>query len=218
MKTLYSFFVYTSIFLVLIACSKDPNDPYGNSNNNGNGNESPCEVITCLNGGICINGLCDCPDGYSGPECGQLDLDVTIRINQIVISGYPQTNGNSAWDDPFLGSSTTADVSFRIIRPSGSIFNSATYFPNALGGPITFISTSGLPFVISSNDVDNAHTFQVMDLDDIDSSDLGSSDDIMVSLSFIPETLIDGPGTVFPSTITLSNGATVVQLSVTYEW
>lgn len=218
MKTLNSFFAYTSIILVLIACSKDPNEPDGNSNNNGNGNASPCEGITCLNGGICINGLCDCADGYTGPDCGQLDLDVTIRINQITISGYPQTNGGSAWDDPFIGSSTSADVSYRIIRPSGSIFNSETYLPNATGGPITFNSTSGLPFVISPSDVDNSHTFQVMDLDDLDSSDLGSSDDIMVSLSFIPETLIDGPGAVFPSTITLSNGATTVQLSVTYEW
>jgi hypothetical protein len=28
-----------------------------------------CDDIDCLNGGVCINGTCDCPDGFSGPRC-----------------------------------------------------------------------------------------------------------------------------------------------------
>ena len=36
-----------------------------NSCNNGDG----CEDTTCQNGGICVEGDCQCPDGYSGPNC-----------------------------------------------------------------------------------------------------------------------------------------------------
>lgn len=36
-----------------------------NSCNNGDG----CEDTVCQNGGICVEGYCQCPDGYSGPNC-----------------------------------------------------------------------------------------------------------------------------------------------------
>lgn len=36
-----------------------------NSCNDGDG----CEDIVCQNGGVCVEGDCQCPDGYSGPNC-----------------------------------------------------------------------------------------------------------------------------------------------------
>ena len=32
--------------------------------------EEPCAGITCLNGGICATGICICPEGYQGENCG----------------------------------------------------------------------------------------------------------------------------------------------------
>lgn len=29
----------------------------------------PCEQVICLNGGVCEDGSCACPDGFSGPRC-----------------------------------------------------------------------------------------------------------------------------------------------------
>ena len=29
-----------------------------------------CQDVVCKNGGTCIDGNCDCPDGYSGADCG----------------------------------------------------------------------------------------------------------------------------------------------------
>lgn len=31
--------------------------------------KDPCEAISCLNGGTCANGACNCPVGYSGSNC-----------------------------------------------------------------------------------------------------------------------------------------------------
>lgn len=32
----------------------------------------PCANVTCLNGGVCIDGSCNCPDGFTGPNCGTI--------------------------------------------------------------------------------------------------------------------------------------------------
>ena len=29
-----------------------------------------CKDVVCKNGGTCVDGSCDCADGYSGPDCG----------------------------------------------------------------------------------------------------------------------------------------------------
>ncbi len=36
--------------------------------------DDPCRLVSCVNNGICVDGICDCPDGYSGPQCGIKDL------------------------------------------------------------------------------------------------------------------------------------------------
>jgi hypothetical protein len=36
--------------------------------------EEPCEGVECLNDGICIDGLCDCPEGFTGSRC-EVNLD-----------------------------------------------------------------------------------------------------------------------------------------------
>ncbi|MEO0581176.1 MAG: hypothetical protein AAF135_03040 [Bacteroidota bacterium] len=41
--------------------------------------QNPCEDVMCENGGVCVDGDCDCPEGFFGPEC-EFQLDpCTIR-------------------------------------------------------------------------------------------------------------------------------------------
>lgn len=44
----------------------------------------PCAGISCLNGGRCLNGQCDCPPGYSGDRCQtrtRLSNEDCLRFN-----------------------------------------------------------------------------------------------------------------------------------------
>jgi len=34
-----------------------------------------CDNVTCFNGGSCNVGLCTCPTGYEGPQCGTLSVE-----------------------------------------------------------------------------------------------------------------------------------------------
>ncbi len=33
------------------------------------GCNNPCDNVSCLNGGICVDGTCNCPDGFTGEDC-----------------------------------------------------------------------------------------------------------------------------------------------------
>lgn len=44
----------------------------------------PCAEITCENGGICDEGICDCPSGFIGETCSQMD---TTQIQVLLDEG-----------------------------------------------------------------------------------------------------------------------------------
>lgn len=61
--------------------------------------KDPCEGITCMNGGTCINGQCDCPDNYEGPNCSKQKTPKSMHITKIVVTKFPPTEpGGGGWD------------------------------------------------------------------------------------------------------------------------
>lgn len=57
-----SLMIWGMILIGLTSCKKDP-----------------CKTTTCLNGGVCDNGQCDCPPGYSGAECEYYDTCYGVK-------------------------------------------------------------------------------------------------------------------------------------------
>ena len=46
--------------------------------------DDPCKDVTCQNGGVCVDGTCDCPDGYSGTSCEVADSDQFLGTYTVV--------------------------------------------------------------------------------------------------------------------------------------
>lgn len=130
-----------------------------------------------------------------------------VRVNSLTIISYPVTNGGVPWDDPFFGSATGADLSWSITGAQN--FTSTTYFPDADGTPVIF---QGEEFPLFLNNPRSSYTLRLIDIDDLDASDLLSEDDIMAELVFTPYS----EGNEGDLTLEFSSGSTTVQLAVTY--
>ncbi len=81
-------------------------------------NEGSCENITCLNGGTCRNGRCQCPVGFEGPRCetkwtdrwiGNYTVDDRCRVVGLI----PQYEGRVS------ASTVYADVVY--LEPFGNL-------------------------------------------------------------------------------------------------
>ncbi len=161
----------------------------------------PCKNITCLNGGTCANGICNCPIGYTGSDCGIEKIPVSVTVSKIVLSNYPMTDGNGAgWDysngpDVFL--SIDQGTSANDIAFSGT----AT---DATGSSITYTTNFPVTFVSPSNN----YTIALWDFDTPD------ADDFMGGIYFTPNSYKSG----FPSTINLSYSSISMTLYVTWNF
>ena len=161
----------------------------------------PCEGVTCLNGGTCVNGSCSCPQGYSGPACETQVTPTKIRISSIKITSFPQYDGGSNWDNldgPDIY--VTLSLGSTLIHKQPTMFEDASVTTDYTYNPTSSIDLS---------DPTAQYTIRLYDYDDYD------SDDYMGGILFYPYSSTGG----FPTTLYLDAGAGVTfELTVSYVW
>ncbi|XP_050417586.1 fibropellin-1 [Patella vulgata] len=71
--------------------------------------KDPCDDVECLNNGVCVNGICNCPCGFSGADCG-VDLCAT-KLCQNNGTCVSEAGGVSCkCEDGFTGDNCEVDL------------------------------------------------------------------------------------------------------------
>jgi len=101
--------------------------------------QDPCEQIECLNGGYCLNGSCNCPEGYTGSLCG-----TNLCANVSCQNGGSCVNGDCECLIGFSGINCQIELNppiafsieeivlydFPEFRPNGDCWDDGTCFPD----------------------------------------------------------------------------------------
>src|SRR5690348_9723159 len=101
--------IYSTLLALLLgvsACKKETTPP------------DPCLGITCMNGGSCANGTCNCPQGYTGSDCSQQKTPVKILVTKIKITRFSNIDASgNGWD--YLSDNSGPDI-YPVISKAGT--------------------------------------------------------------------------------------------------
>lgn len=182
----------TVLFFASISCNKE----------NGGSND-PCAGISCKNGGKCINGDCDCPKQWTGPDCSKQKTPVKIFITKVDVTKFPATETSGAgWD-----LSSGPDIYPVISEGSTKLWEAETYYTDANS---TLVYTFTPKTAITITKLSETHSISLYDYDDI------GGDDYMGGITFTPYSDTNG----FPATrvLSCSNCNTSYKIYLEYQW
>ncbi|MCB0704282.1 MAG: calcium-binding EGF-like domain-containing protein [Saprospiraceae bacterium] len=159
-----------------------------------------CESVSCLNGGSCVNGFCDCPTGYTGPDCSNYLTPSSIKVTNIKVTRFPATESNGAGWDLTSG----PDILVTIHHDNNLVYEHSTFYQNA-DASLSYDFEPDVNFSFS-NPTDK-YTISVYDYDDFDLNDF------MGGIEFSPYV----PNTAFSTKFNLDAGGSVAfELLVEY--
>ncbi|MEO0037183.1 MAG: hypothetical protein RIQ59_394 [Bacteroidota bacterium] len=198
MKNLLKKIALLSIVMLVFGCSKDSPTP----------NAVPCTPIPCLNGGISTpNCGCNCPQGFTGSNCGTQITPLQVLITKIRVTKFPDTNAGGWWDTL---PNSDADIYVTIQNSSSTtLYNSPTFFQDATSNGVNYYDfVPSTPIVITN--VANGYVMSIYDYDTI------GSDELMDFSTFYLYNSTGG----FPTTKTYTNstGTFSFTLTLSYVW
>jgi hypothetical protein len=176
---------------------------------------SSCTPIACLNGGVSTPDCgCDCPIGFTGPNCSTQVTPTKILITKIKVKNFPnkKPDGVTTWDD-FIFTS----------------YNSPDIFPFLTLGSITLFQGSDFQDAISNgNGTDNftwipSTPIEIVAINSQFSLDLYDKD---IPTALPPNEFMGGwyfyvynPTGGFPTTKTVgAAGPVTFELTLSYVW
>lgn len=106
----------------------------------------PCDDVICQNGGTCIEGACDCPDGFIGPNCevkvDPCEIKQCVNADTCVVNaqgeavcfcatGFEGERCDSTWSNKYTGrfevtESCNSSSFFEVEIVNGPRFNEFT--------------------------------------------------------------------------------------------
>lgn len=159
----------------------------------------PCDTIVCVKGD-CVNGTCDCDEGWSGSDCSNQITPSKIKITGIKLTRFPATDNGGGWDV-----SSAPDIFVEISYNGTGIFESLLYYDADYTQEYTFTIN---PY-IELNNVTSQYTIRLYDYDDLDANDW------MGGINFTPYFSTNG----FPTTKTLdADGDVAFEVTYSYVW
>lgn len=127
--------------------------------------KDPCLNTTCLNGGTCANGQCNCPSGWSGSDCSVQVTPTKIKITKIELLKFPPTTtSGGGWD-----LTDGPDLFVKVLKGTTTLWENPTYYQNASQG-IPYSFTPSNPIEITSPK--DEYIIQLWDFDTLDPNDL----------------------------------------------
>jgi hypothetical protein len=165
----------------------------------------PCASVTCLNGGTCANGSCNCPTGFTGSDCGTRRIPSRVLITKIEILAFPPTDNGGGWDN-----NTGPDIFPMVMQGTNVIWDSPDLSRNAN-------SNSTYAFTPSPSLQVNLTTQYAIDVWDYDLDDVPfpSPNDFMGGYLFTPSNY-----STYPPTVTLNNSTSdlIIKLYLSYAY
>lgn len=116
-----------------------------------------CDDIICLNGGDCIEGVCDCLTGFTGPNCEIEDLCITQEV--VCFNGGTCTNGTCECPEGYYGTSCEIEtIQYRLLNETpfdlinDNIPLDSLYGKIYEGGLIFYLNTTNNTGMIASTE------------------------------------------------------------------
>ncbi len=166
-----------------------------------------CTEGSCKNGGVCVDGECQCPPGFTGADCGDEITPKTIIPRKVKVTKVARTAASGREYD----AAEYPDV-YVLIKEGTKVWVYTSTALNLQPGQtaefdVDFLETTG-PYFYPSGE----YTVELWDNDQIS----GGQDELMGTGDFRAWT----PGNGFPEWITVpvDNGRQEVQIKMEYRW
>lgn len=181
MKKVYQLILAVTTIVVMNACNQTES----------------CDDVNCLNGGICFEGDCECPEGFSGPNC-----EISSFENGVFVLNEGNFNGGNATLS-FYNKSTE--------MLSNGVFTSVNTIP--LGDVVQSMEIrDGKGYIV----VNNSGKVEVVNLSDLSSAGTVTGLTSPRYVTFVSNTkayvsdLFSGTVSIFdPQTLAVSGGVSI---------
>ncbi len=153
--------------------------------------EDPCESSLCKNGGICDQGNCLCPEGYTGIRCDEKVMPDRMQISFVSLTRFPGLKNGIPWDNV-----DGPDIYFKLYNDTFPIGKPLSLFENANANQSYDFSID----VIEMTNITGKHFIKLWDYEGFN-----QTPELMGEVEFVPYNSENG----LPQTIILDDGGPV---------